>query len=203
MDLGIPEGLGLGLLCPLPDFSYASGPALWDAPSRKPATIASFLYPINRSFPAQGKETTQPGITQLGHSQEPNLLHHSALASNAPAPTGQALFQSGTAPGTVLSNTLNQAGVIPETDLKREGEREHAPSATYEGKQQVSSGRGELLKGQSRSTPSPRLPSPPGEQPADGAPIRRQEGRAGPCVFSWAAARALVPTQAWPLARVS
>ena len=166
---------------PCPTFPMPQGQLFGMPPPGSLPRIASFLYPINRSFPAQGKETTQPGITQLGHSQEPNLLHHSALASNAPAPTGQALFQSGTAPGTVLSNTLNQAGVIPETDLKREGEREHAPSATYEGKQQVSSGRGELLKGQSRSTPSsPCLPSPPGEQPADGAPIRRQEGWAGP-----------------------
>lgn len=59
----------------------------------------------------------------------------------------------------------------------------------YEGKLWVSLGR----RG-SREAP------PGGDQPAEGRP--RGSGGAGPRVLSWAAARALGPTQAWPLARV-
>lgn len=44
LDLRISEGWGLGFLCPLPNFSYASGPARVDASSRKPAVISSFCY---------------------------------------------------------------------------------------------------------------------------------------------------------------
>lgn len=72
------------------------------------------------------------GITHSRHSQELDLLDPTAPASHKPAPTRQAPYQSGTAPDTVLSNTLNEAGVIPEADLKQDSKEDQVPRAGKE-----------------------------------------------------------------------
>lgn len=115
-----------------------------------------------RSLSCSG-ERNNPARDHTARSQpgaKPPESRCSCLKCTPPAPTSQAHFQCGTAPGTIWSNTLDQAGVVPETDLKGESQREQARYATdEEGKQRISSGRREPVKGQSRSTP-PRRPAP-------------------------------------------
>ena len=114
------EGLRLGCLCLLPNLSSAFRASSWAAPSRKSAMTSSLLDHNSSKLSCPERGIDPARITQQEHRQELNILDHTAPASHTPAPTSQTCFQRRTAP----DNTLNKAGVIPETDLKQESKRE-------------------------------------------------------------------------------
>lgn len=121
---------------------------LWAAASRKSAMTSSLLYHNSSKLSCPERGTDPVRITQQEHRQELNILDHTAPAFHTPAPTSQTCFQRRRAP----DNTQNKAGVIPETDLKRESQREQVLMPKKESS-------GFSREGGSQGRPSEEVPS--------------------------------------------